>query len=948
MANSEVSRLRFNDTTYEIADELARESIGTALTEVANVEAKADSYNTALSGRITNLENSAGAVLVAKTRTAMTDTNKIYVYTGSTTTSGGVTYTAGHWYFHDGSNWTDGGVFTHNMDAIDATLTQSNKGADAKVTGDRFTLFDTRVSDLNSDISEIRRDLYNALPLVPLKWQYGLIGTTNGVYYPSSTTYFTDPNYYRADNGDMIHFNIPQGFRLIVYTYTENKTYINRHNFNASKEDVSRPYTIADTKTDAGITSNTYYLRFSVTKIDASGSPAGIDLVEGEADGVAIVLEIKGVLANINSNTYRGAITSTTDLDALLTPGIYTFTSTVALNQSIFRCFTNDSGIKVNGILPSGRYDGYLRVSKQSYYYYIQTFITNGYIATRKCVTNGDGWGQLTVVGGNSYFGEIYPTTRYWPTTEDGVIDQEATEYLEKTTDLNDLYHRGIYYIGTNDYRVLENRPCDYLGIIEILGANRAGNIKAQRFTGSNKVYFRRSNASGKWFGWADLTPASPILTLDIDKTLELFKSSRSCYEPWTPTANTMPIAGSKKNSTTWNTYSTDMEQRGLPYSTAGSVNGVILTNRNLDTFYSAIKNPYSVLYTKVAGTPSDSGIKASFYGTACSTYACAMLGYKYVYNTDGLRIRAMELNNTASETDIINPISNIEDIRPGDVLLITNTTDDDSDYNGSNHTIVIEGVQITTDNNLVFITSESIAPRSVNKTYTEDEIRNKLNAGYVAYRLRDCPLYQNGYTSLAVDPYPEDVIPEYGANTWYIKDSTFNIKVWLPNSPTNVYIKSPNGDWSTKQCTLDSNKVMNITQFLDDYGTYEITTDSNYENALTCKIQVIHYGVYTVSGNVFDLHSYRGCRPSWFEVFYKIKDTTPNSETSGQWIGAGARGRKCYDVEQFVNPNTDNEKALIDVTDIINNMDDNKQFRYIKVYYDTGYGLIDRDCYSS
>lgn len=138
MANSEVSRLKFNNITYEIADELARERVGTALTEVASVEAKADAYNMALSGRITNLENSSGAVLVAKTRTAMIDTNKIYVYTGSE--SG---MTRGNWYYHNGSAWVSGGAYNQNLDAIDATLTQSNKGADAKVTGDRLTAAET-------------------------------------------------------------------------------------------------------------------------------------------------------------------------------------------------------------------------------------------------------------------------------------------------------------------------------------------------------------------------------------------------------------------------------------------------------------------------------------------------------------------------------------------------------------------------------------------------------------------------------------------------------------------------------------------------------------------------------------------------------------------------------------------------------------------------------------
>lgn len=148
MANSEVSRLKFNNTTYDIADELARQNIGVARSEIATEAARLDAVDTGLAGRITNLENSAGAVLVAKTKSAMSDTSKIYVYTGSE--SG---MTRGNWYYHNGSAWVSGGAYNQNLDAIDATLTQSNKGADAKVTGDRLTAAETDISKLRGTIA---------------------------------------------------------------------------------------------------------------------------------------------------------------------------------------------------------------------------------------------------------------------------------------------------------------------------------------------------------------------------------------------------------------------------------------------------------------------------------------------------------------------------------------------------------------------------------------------------------------------------------------------------------------------------------------------------------------------------------------------------------------------------------------------------------------------------
>lgn len=55
-----------------------------------------------------------GSPLTASTASAMTDKTKVYVYTGSETG-----YTAGHWYYWDGSAWTDGGVYNAVAIVID-------------------------------------------------------------------------------------------------------------------------------------------------------------------------------------------------------------------------------------------------------------------------------------------------------------------------------------------------------------------------------------------------------------------------------------------------------------------------------------------------------------------------------------------------------------------------------------------------------------------------------------------------------------------------------------------------------------------------------------------------------------------------------------------------------------------------------------------------------------
>lgn len=72
-----------------------------------------------------------GSPTVAATAAAMADTSRVYVYTGSE--SG---YTAGNWYYYDGSAWVSGGVYNATAVQTDTTLTVAGAAADAKATGD--------------------------------------------------------------------------------------------------------------------------------------------------------------------------------------------------------------------------------------------------------------------------------------------------------------------------------------------------------------------------------------------------------------------------------------------------------------------------------------------------------------------------------------------------------------------------------------------------------------------------------------------------------------------------------------------------------------------------------------------------------------------------------------------------------------------------------------------
>lgn len=107
---------------------------------------------------INTLGYAVGGPNVASTVSEMTDTEKVYVYTGSETG-----YTAGNWYYYNGSAWVSGGVYQAAAVETDTTLTIPGEPADAKATGDE-------VADLKNDLDTINLSICNADKYYPSNW----------------------------------------------------------------------------------------------------------------------------------------------------------------------------------------------------------------------------------------------------------------------------------------------------------------------------------------------------------------------------------------------------------------------------------------------------------------------------------------------------------------------------------------------------------------------------------------------------------------------------------------------------------------------------------------------------------------------------------------------------------------------------------------------------------
>ena len=203
------------------SEDIPEEDVPTINQRLNNLDSKVGRLQTTVNGMVN------GSPTPVATVAEMTDESAVYLYTGSETG-----YTAGNWYYYDGTAWTSGG--TYGGAATDTTLSISGSAADAKAVGDALALkadsadvtaLDTRVTAVEGDVEDVKSAFTDSMNDIATNKEYiGMAytfvngGMTNGVITNIK---------YRVATDDLITFDrditltAKSGFRFALHWFED-------------------------------------------------------------------------------------------------------------------------------------------------------------------------------------------------------------------------------------------------------------------------------------------------------------------------------------------------------------------------------------------------------------------------------------------------------------------------------------------------------------------------------------------------------------------------------------------------------------------------------------------------------------------------------------------------------------------------------------------------------
>lgn len=438
-------------------------------------------------------------------------------------------------------------------------------------------------------------------------------------------------------------------------------------------------------------------------------------------------------------------------------------------------------------------------------------------------------------------------------------IDQENINNITSNTDYDTITTVGAYEVrGSAVAKTLVNCP--------VQSAHRLYVTKL--YTGSSNTYqivitsdtrmtqyIRRKTSSGTWTEWvtSDNPPTAQYTALYNEFNNEFSLNVSRIKFGGTATYSTLPIETGVAGTT--DCYGIGDAIDSVLYSSVWRDGLDVYRNLTLETFYSALANPASVLYTKDYIDKNISNAH-SWYGGVCSTYVTKILGLR-------------QYKTTAQLDDYFEPkpILDYHDVAVGDALLMTG------------HIAFISQIYIDSDG-------------ALNGFGISEQTGSMFRTSIVDVKNFDAYLKRRGYTVMSlINPMPpvtlddprfnSEIIFEKGNNTYITADDIADgAWFYIPNAETVYYSKNEGAFASVTVASLPSKTVNGVTVYnlgscFSGVGDYVFTED---ENAIKkCLIKLISLGTINLTGNTITLSGWDNCTPYNYYIVKEFVRTSPD-----------------------------------------------------------------------
>lgn len=383
---------------------------------------------------------------------------------------------------------------------------------------------------------------------------------------------------------------------------------------------------------------------------------------------------------------------------------------------------------------------------------------------------------------------------------------------------------------------------------------------------------------------------------------LVLQKNTSGLYcDQWTRpvilTADTYPTYGGFSSGY----YSEGQKFGGIIYSSTFREGSDVLWNLNSSTYYSAVKNPASLLYT--VDYRNRVFNESSWAGSVCSTTALKACGYEFPYSSNEVK--------EGFEEKINHDIDNIEE---GDILWVTGHVAGVVD--------VIWGEDGHVTSAMIVEQAGTVKVFEVTATDWDNYFSENWTTVYRGEQYMEdefeAPEEYSNNISIIFERGNNTYVSEYKTMLFYIPTAT---TIYLTkDGVTSEHVTS---SFPTK--TVNGTTVYDLASLFTGVGDYWFHTE---EDTTDICIKVINEGRITVSGTTATLSGYSNCKPHGYRVIKILKEETSNAYNF-------------FDApEGYTSEYVDfSFRKINENTFEIENIPENTAGWKLEVFYDTGYG---------